>query len=547
MLRVLESVFPVRAGERKLTLVLFLQSLLAVGAFVAGRSVRDALFLAHGSRSQLAWMYVASAGAVTAVGLLYNPIAARVRRDLMAISSATLFAAAFIVLWRMERAGAPGVYAALYIYVEVMGALTLVQFWTLCNELFNAREAKRLYGLIGAGGTLSNVIIGLLTSKIALRYGASALLPMCSLLLLGCGVTSFLAGAAGRERLFARAASGRPSPAVRSGGFSRVAHNPHLRGVALLAAITFFTTTLVDFDFKVISAQSFAKDQLAAYFGRFYAVVGVLAVVMQLFGTGRILSRAGVIGALAVLPASLLGANAALVLFPSLWAASLAKGGDTLFRYSINDATTQILYLPVPPQARAPAKAFIDGVVKPMAIGLGGLLLLGYRRWIGENVDSLAWVTLALCAAWVVLVLASRSGYIHSLQENLRQRRLGLDTARYKVQDGSTEAVLLRAIESGDPREVLGALELLPHLEAIQMDDKVESLLEHPAAEVRISTLEYYARRQTLRFANSVFRRFDDPDPRVRAAAIDAFCTLGRDKAVKSVKGFLGDPDPGIR
>src|SRR6185295_1497513 len=206
LLRLLESVFPVRAGERKLTSILFLQSLLAVGAFVAGRSVRDALFLAHGSRSQLAWMYVASAGAVTAVGLLYNPIAARVRRDLMAIGSAALFAAAFVALWLVERRGAPWVYAALYVYVEVMGALTLVQFWTLCNELFNAREAKRLYRMIGAGGTLSNVIIGLLTSKIALRYGASALLPMCAALLLGCGVTSFMAGAAGRQRLFARAA-----------------------------------------------------------------------------------------------------------------------------------------------------------------------------------------------------------------------------------------------------------------------------------------------------------------------------------------------------
>lgn len=547
MLRLLESVFPVRAGERKLTSILFLQSLLAVGAFVAGRSVRDALFLAHGSRAQLAWMYVASAGAVTAVGLLYNPIAARVRRDLMALGSAALFAAAFIALWLVERRGAPWVYAALYVYVEVMGALTLVQFWTLCNELFNAREAKRLYGIIGAGGTLSNVIIGLLTAKIALRYGASALLPMCAALLLGCGVTSFMAGRAGRQRLFARAASGRPSPAARSGGFTRVAQNPHLRSVALLAAVTFFTTTLVDFDFKVISAQSFAKDALAAYFGRFYAVVGVLAVVMQLFGTGRILSRAGVIGALAVLPSSLFLSNGALVLFPGLWAASTAKGADTLFRYSINDATTQILYLPVPPQARAPAKAFIDGVVKPLSIGLGGVLLLGYRQWLGENVASLAWVTLALSALWVVVVLASRSHYIHSLQENLRQRRLGLDTARYKVQDGSTEAVLIRAIESGDVREVLGALELLPHLEAIQMDDRVEALLEHPAPEVRIATLEYYARRQTLRFANSVFRRFDDLDPRVRAAAINAFCTLGRDKAVKSVKAFLGDPDPGIR
>ncbi len=543
----LESVFPVRAGERKLAFVLFLQSLLAVGAFVAGRSVRDALFLAHGNRSQLAWMYVLSAGAVTLVGLLYNPIAARVRRDLMAIGSAALFAAAFIALWLVERrGGAPWVYAALYVYVEVMGALTLVQFWTLCNELYNAREAKRLYGLIGAGGTLSNVIIGLLTAKVALLYGASALLPLCAALLLGCGVTSYLAGAAGRERLFARAASGR-TPAARSGGLSRVVHNAHLRSVALLAAITFFTTTLVDFDFKVISARSFAKDELAAYFGRFYAVVGALAVVMQLFGTSRILSRAGVIGALSVLPTSLLFSNAALVLFPSLWAAATAKGADTLFRYSINDATTQILYLPVAPQARAPAKAFIDGVVKPLSIGLGGLVLLGYRRWIGEDVSSLAWVTLALCGAWVAVVLASRSHYIHSLQENLRQRRLGLDTTRYKVQDGSTEAVLLRAIESGDVREVLGALELLPHLEAIQMDDKVEPLLEHPAPEVRIATLGYYARRQTLRFANSVFRRFDDPDPRVRAAAIDAFCTLGRDKAVKSVKAFLGDQDPGIR
>lgn len=547
MQRFLETVFPVRAGERKLTGVLFLQSLLAVGAFVAGRSVRDALFLAHGSREDLAWMYVASAGAVTLVGLAYNPIAARVRRDLMAVGSGVLFAALFIVLWRVERTGQRWVYPTLYVYVEVMGALTLVQFWTLCNELFNAREAKRLYGLIGAGGTGSNVIIGLLTSRIALQWGASALLPLCAVLLLGCGVASYLAGRAGRERLFARAASGRPSPAATAGGMSRVVQNPHLRSVALLMALTFFTITLVDFDFKVIAAQSYSKDQLAAYFGRFYAVVGVLALLMQLFGTGRVLARVGVIGALAMLPASLVLSNATLVLFPALWSAALAKGADTLFRYSVNDATTQILYLPVSPQARAPAKAFIDGVVKPTAIGMGGLLLLGYRSWAGEDVSSLAWVSLVLSVAWVLWVLASRSHYIHSLQENLRQRRLGQGIHRYKVQDGSTEAALVRALQSEDPREVLGALELLPQLEAIALDHKVEALLDHPAAEVRIATLDYYARRQTLRFANSVFRRFDDPDPQVRAAAVDAFCTLGRDKAVKNVKHFLGDPDPRIR
>jgi HEAT repeat protein len=93
----------------------------------------------------------------------------------------------------------------------------------------------------------------------------------------------------------------------------------------------------------------------------------------------------------------------------------------------------------------------------------------------------------------------------------------------------------------------LNALLLLPQLDNIELDHTVEKLLEHPTPEVRVAALEYYARRQTMRFANSVFRRFEDKDPSVRAAAIDAFCAIGRDKAVRSVRPFLQDSDPRIR
>ncbi|MCA2982104.1 MAG: HEAT repeat domain-containing protein, partial [Myxococcaceae bacterium] len=81
----------------------------------------------------------------------------------------------------------------------------------------------------------------------------------------------------------------------------------------------------------------------------------------------------------------------------------------------------------------------------------------------------------------------------------------------------------------------------------LALDHQVEALLEHRATEVRVKALEYYAHRQTMRFANSVFRRFEDADPAVRAAAIDAFCAIGRDKAVKSVRSFLQDGDARIR
>ena len=145
------------------------------------------------------------------------------------------------------------------------------------------------------------------------------------------------------------------------------------------------------------------------------------------------------------------------------------------------------------------------------------------------------------------MVVSLRRHYLKSLQDNLRKSRLDLESARHKVLDGSTNMVLIRALESPDPREVLNAIALLPYLENIQLDHKVEALLEHAEAQVRVAACEYYGRRQQMRFANSVFRRFEDKEPQVRASAIDAFCAIGRDKAVRSVRPFLADTDPRIR
>ena len=548
LLRVLELLFPVRQGERRLTLLLLLHNLFAVGAFTAGRSVRDALFLAHADRGALAWMYIASAATVALVGLVYAPLAARVRRDRMALGSAVLFASGFAFFWLADRGGMPSAHHLLYIYVELMGALTLVQFWTLANELFHAREARRLYGLIGSGGMIANIVIGLLTARIATSLGATAILWLCAVLLVGCAAAAFLAGRFGRQRMFARATGKATSAKGRAfSGLGRVLSSGHLRAVAALTVITFFTTNIVDFQFKVIAAESYPRDQLAAYFGYFSAVIGVLALGLQLFGTGRILSRFGVVGALAILPSALGAGSLTLAFLPALWSASLVKGGDSLFRYSINDATSQILYLPVAANTRASAKGFIDGVIKPAAVGLAGLVLLGYQTWFGGDPYRLAWVAAVLCGAWLVVVLGLRSRYVASLQDNLRNRRLDLENVSYRVRDGATHLALTRSLESGEPREVLNALEILPHFEDVQLDNRVEALLDHVLPEIRIAALDYYKKRQSVRFANSIFRRFDDPDARVRAAAVDAFCMMGKDKAIRSVKPFLGDPDAAVR
>src|SRR5437763_1522318 len=83
---------------------------------------------------------------------------------------------------------------------------------------------------------LANMVVGLVGARVATTFGTSALLLMCVVLLLGTAIASFGAGHAGRQRLFAKAATGKPT-AKRTGGAARVMQSSHLRAVAALSAV----------------------------------------------------------------------------------------------------------------------------------------------------------------------------------------------------------------------------------------------------------------------------------------------------------------------
>src|SRR5204863_3412783 len=104
-------------------------------------------------------------------------VADRIPRGFLNAASAAACAAGCAAFWAFLRAGTRGwVYPALYIFVEAMGSLVVIQFWTMANDVFHAREAKRLFGLIGAGGTIANVIFGFGIARYAKTFGATNLL-----------------------------------------------------------------------------------------------------------------------------------------------------------------------------------------------------------------------------------------------------------------------------------------------------------------------------------------------------------------------------------
>src|SRR5205823_3036690 len=187
--RALETGLRIRPSEQRRTAIMAAYAASAIGAVVVGRSLRDALYLAHGTARGLSWLYIFSSAVIVAVSYGYGRVADKVPRGVLNAISAATCAAACAAFWALLRAGTGGwVYPALYVYVEAMGSLVIIQFWTMASDVFHAREAKRLFGLIGAGGTIANVVFGLLVSRYARRIGAPNLLWLMVVQLAACAL-----------------------------------------------------------------------------------------------------------------------------------------------------------------------------------------------------------------------------------------------------------------------------------------------------------------------------------------------------------------------
>lgn len=525
-----------------------------VSTFIVGRTVRDTLFLHRVPLDRLSLMYVAVALSVGTTAYFYSRVADTHRRDRVIRLTLLLASVSFAGVWTLIRLSVTGtwLYLLLYVLVDIVGQIAIIQFWTFANDIFSGRQAKRLFGVIGAGGVLANVICGFAIGTIAPVIGSENLLLVIAALLAGCGfaVRAAAAGSIGDLEMAVH------KPQRRRIGFrvdtGAILHSTHLRIIAGIVVLTFLTVTVVDYQFKVIARGAFDTEaQMASYFGYFYGFTGIIASAIQFFVTGRLLERRGVVASLLILPAALALGAGSLLLVPmisAIVAATLAKGGENIFRYTINDATMQLLYVPVPAHQRGRAKAFIDGMLKPLSIGASGVLLYALGRMVDLEIFAfdLAYFDLVLLAGWIVLVVGIRKEYLRSLIGTLRSRRLDLDSGFALVADEATIRILRDKLASDREEEILHAIELLPNVEA-DFFAPLSRLLSHPSTRIRISVLQLIGRSGRLDAAPELHAMMSDANPEIRAEATRAFCAIGRERAIRATTPLLSDPDMRVR
>ena len=216
-----------------------------------------------------------------------------------------------------------------------------------------------------------------------------------------------------------------------------------------------------------------------------------------------------------------------ILLVPGVWTVLLTNGLDQALRFSLDKATYELLYLPLPPAQRAPIKNAIDIVVSRVADAVGAVLLgvatQGFfgLGGLGAGLRGTAAINLGFIGVWCAVAWRLRVEYVRTIRQTIRRHRIDTERMPPGVLDRSATAALGAALGALDVSEVRYALDLL---ETQRIDESLlpglRKLLTHGQPEFRRRALLILAAAKDRTVAAAAVEMLRDPDLSVRTEAL---------------------------
>ncbi|MBD3870378.1 MAG: HEAT repeat domain-containing protein [Acidobacteria bacterium] len=545
------AVFGIRAGEGPLAWLFFLNFLILTTVHFAAKTVRQATYIDAWGAENLPWVYLAVAAVSLPVLIVYSRAAARVRLPMLILAVTLLHVLGLVLFFYLFGLGQKWVAVLYYVWLGMAFAIAVSQFWTYANQVFDPRQARRLFAFIGAGGLLGAMFGGLLAAAVTRFAGtrftllaAAAVLLSLPLLVVFIERNRGPAPATPRTRRRIRYEEAR-------GGLRTLRGSRLLALIGLLMLASVMIGQLVAWQFNwYVEQHTEALDERTAVFAYAFILMGVVGFLFQLIFTGRIHRSLGVGFGMRVLPGTVMLTQLAVVVaifmspvvalvYPLVWVLYL---GENSFRHSVDQATRELLFLPVAEELRVKAKAFIDVFIQRFAKGAAAILILVTLKFLPAGYVSA--LTLVLAVGWMAITLRTRREYVTAFREGLKSGSIQPD-ATIDTQDVTTVTTLMQSLGSSDPRTVLHSLELLSASGEGRLVPPV--LLHHDSAEVRCKTLDILADTGREDAAHMVEQALGDEDAEVRTGAMRTLTQLRRERAAELMLQHLDERDPRLR
>jgi hypothetical protein len=521
-------------------------------ATVLFETAASALFLARFGSATLPYVYVAAALVNVAIGAGYARLQGRMSFARLMTGTLWLLAGTTIALRAgLSVSAAAALTFALLVWYRAVSILTDLEYWAVAARLFDVREAKRLFPVIGSGEVVARVAGSFAVPFLVAAAGVENLLVVAGAALFAClGLVGLVLRDAPAE-----AAPAPPAAAGARGGFRSALRDRYLATLVGVAALGVLAKYLVDFAFLEQMRSRYADaGALASTFAVFSGVTQALSLATRATVAGPLLRRHGVRAGLLVLPLAHVACTALVILAgwaPAadaavFWLVLANQGIYKTLKHPIDNPSFKVLYQPLARDRRLATQIAVETIVTPVTIGLAGGLMLLFTRAVRYDPTVFAWAMLAAFAAWAALGARAGREYAAALLRALRGRIV--DDEPFAYGDARSLAILKGTLASDRPGDVLFALELLEKAGDPGTPALVAGLVGHPAPEVRRFALARVTEARPAGALAAIARMaMVDTDAGVRSAALRSLAVVGGPEAWPVLESALDAPEPEVR
>ncbi|HMC76152.1 MAG TPA: Npt1/Npt2 family nucleotide transporter [Vicinamibacterales bacterium] len=518
----------------------------------------NALFLARFPITVLPLAYIGAAVVGYVAVMLFSRLERHVSIGVLLTVTLGVLLSLASAFWLLRRAtDADWVVFSMFVAVGPMFNLIGLGYWGLAGRLFDLRQAKRLFGLVGAGEELST-IVALFSTPLLIRLIGD---PTHLVLLAAAGLAGSFATAAFIAWRFkatlethadAMQTTTRTKTAVGLGDLLRVRYFLLMAACVVLLNLALYT---VDFSFlSQVRIQFQGPGQIAQFFGIFFGALKIVEFLMKVGVSGPLLSHFGLNVGLLVLPVLLsLSAGFAIIVGSfGLGSANffvlvaLSKLVAVVGRSSTFEPSFRVLYQPIAPSERIAYQSHVEGTARQFSIGAVGLALLFFSRGGSFRALNLFYLLVPILGLWFVAAVLVHREYRVRLFAGLKDRAGAIELR------GLLD-ILMPYLRSDRVEQRRRALRVIERVEPGSLPVALTSAFGGASSAARVAALECVGSRRMVDLEPQVaeMRTARDRNPETDAAIQLASSQLTEVRALKADRARLdvlaGSSDPDER
>ncbi|MFZ7127213.1 MAG: NTP/NDP exchange transporter [Desulfobacterales bacterium] len=376
------------------------------------RPMRDEMGIAGGVE-HLQWMFSGTFLAMLAVVPFFGWLVRSYAPRQFLPSVYYFFIGNLIVFFILFKSDLTHAYVAraFFIWASVFNLFIVSIFWSFMADIFSHAQAKRLFGVIAAGGTAGALVGPAITGILVLHLGPANLL-LVSAAFLGWAVWCVHRLTAWRRSVISESSEPRtagdgaadgPDQALGGSvlaGVRMVFQSPYLAGICLLMLLFTTLATFLYFQQAYIVREHFSDPaHRTALFAGMDFTVNALSLTTQVFLTGRIVDRIGLGWTLAAVPVLLAAGFLALGFLSTLWVLVVVQVLRRAGNYAVMRPGREMLYVVLGKEEKYKAKNFIDTVVYRGGDAFSAWVYAGMQA-AGLSASGISFAAVPLAGAW---------------------------------------------------------------------------------------------------------------------------------------------------